>query len=195
MDLDEWFHHRIVQLHKDRDARVNEEVLPLAYGPLYGIQTFKGYVINGFRFHIKELETKRLKQNNGVLVKGVMSDKMIDYYGVLNKIVELQYLAGKRIVLFKCHWWDVDNIGKGVKIDKHGFTSVNTARKLSTDEPFVLASQVEQVFYVEDELTPNWLIVLKGHSESFVHLPISNKENNGEMLVGEEAFQQDTPYA
>ncbi|XP_065859004.1 uncharacterized protein [Euphorbia lathyris] len=127
MDLDEWFHHRIVQLHKDRDARVNEEVLPLAYGPLYGIQTFKGYVINGFRFHIKELETKRLKQNNGVLVKGVMSDKMIDYYGVLNKIVELQYLAG--------------------------------------------------------------------HSESFVHLPISNKENNGEMLVGEEAFQQDTPYA
>ncbi|XP_065860184.1 uncharacterized protein [Euphorbia lathyris] len=194
MDLDEWFHHRIMQLHKERDARVNEELLSLAYGPLYGIQTFKGYVINGFRFHTKELETKRLKQNSGVLVKGVMGDKMIDYYGVLNEIVELQYLVGKRTVLFKCDWWDVDNIGRGIKIDKHGFTSVNTTRKLATDEPFVLASQVEQVFYVEDGLTPNWLIVLKGHSESFMHLPKSNNENNGEVLIGGEAFQQDTQY-
>ncbi|WCJ39870.1 hypothetical protein M5689_020822 [Euphorbia peplus] len=193
MDFDEWFQKRIVQLHQERDARVNEELLSLAHGPLQGIQTFKGYVINGFRFHIKELETKRLRQNSGVLVKGVMNDKTIDYYGVLKEIVELQYLTGKRIVLFKCDWWDVDHVGRGVKVDKHGFCSVNTTRKLTTDEPFVLASQVEQVFYVEDGLTPNWLVVLKGRSEHFVDLPVYNTENNGEVLVQEEAFQQDNP--
>ncbi|WCJ29244.1 hypothetical protein M5689_010890 [Euphorbia peplus] len=177
MDFDEWFQKRIVQLHQERDARVNEELLSLAHDPLQGIQTFKGYVINGFRFHIKELETKRLRQNSGVLVKGVMNDKTIDYYGILKEIVELQYLTGKRIALFKCDWWDVDHVGRAVKVDKHGFCSVNTTRKLTTDEPFVLASQVEQVFYVEDGLTPNWFVVLKGRSEHFVDLPVYNTEN------------------
>ncbi|GLT96196.1 hypothetical protein SLE2022_138390 [Rubroshorea leprosula] len=82
--------------------------------------------------------------------------------GVLNEIIELQYLGGKQIVMFKCDWWDIDNFGKGVKIDKYGFVSVNTTRKLNIDEPFVLASQVEQVYYVKDGLNPNWLIALKG---------------------------------
>ncbi|WCJ25500.1 hypothetical protein M5689_007379 [Euphorbia peplus] len=135
MDFDEWFQKRIVQLHQERDAHVNEELLSLAHGPL----------------------------------------------------------QGKRIVLFKYDWWDVDHVGRGVKVDKHGFCSVNTTRKLTIDEPFVLASHVEQVFYVEDGLAPNWLVVLKGRSEHFVDLPVYNTETNGEVLVQEEAFQQDNP--
>ncbi|XP_031265479.1 uncharacterized protein LOC116123878 [Pistacia vera] len=185
-DFHEWFHHQVVQLYKEESTCVNEVLLSLSCGTFYGIQRFSGYIINGFRFHTKQLEGKRVKQNSGVLVKGMVEDKNIDYYGVLNEIIELQYLNEKRIVLFKCDWWDVHVIGRGVKNDKYGFVSVNTTRKLYTDEPFVLASQAQQICYVNDGSNPNWLVVLKGHSDSFYDLPCGEKSS-----IDEEAFQQD----
>ncbi|KAH0742801.1 hypothetical protein KY290_030794 [Solanum tuberosum] len=157
-----------------------QAVNSLVRGPFDGVQRFKGYEINGFRFHTKLLEEKRKTQNSGVLVRGVVNGQNINYYGVLTEIVELQYFGGKRIVLFKCDWWDVDNSGNGVKIDKHDYVSVNTKRKLATNEPFVLASQVEQIFYVKDNLHPNWSIVLNGHSSYFTG-----------GAIDEETFQQD----
>lgn len=177
-------------MHKENNPQVNEGLLSLARGPFDGVQRFTGYVVNGFRFHTKELEGKRSKQNSGILVKGMMGNKKIDYYGVLKEIIELQYFKGKRIVLFKCDWWDVDHIGKGVKKDKHGFVSVNPSRKLVTDEPFVLASQVEQVFYVRDGFNVDWLIALKGHSENFYDFPVNDIANTNNLGIGEEAVQQ-----
>ncbi|KAL3358735.1 hypothetical protein AABB24_015706 [Solanum stoloniferum] len=73
-----------------------------------------------------------------------------------------------------------NNSGNGVKIDKHDYVSVNTKRKIATNEPFVLASQVEQIFYVKDNLHPNWSIVLNGHSSYFTG-----------GAIDEETFQQD----
>ena len=174
-------------MYKEESTCVNEDLLSLSRGPFYGIQRFSGYIINGFRFHTKQLEGKRVKQNSGVLVKGMVENKNIDYYGVLNEIIELQYLNEKRIVLFKCDWWDVHVIGRGVKNDKYGFVSVNTARKLYTNEPFVLASQAQQIFYVNDGSNPNWLVVLKGRPDSFYDLPCGEKSS-----IDEEAFQQDS---
>ncbi|KAJ0013662.1 hypothetical protein Pint_20102 [Pistacia integerrima] len=112
----------------------------------------------------------------------MVEDKNIDYYRARNEIIELQYLNEKRIMLFKCDWCDVHVIGRGVKNDKYGFVSVNTARKLYTDEPFVL-SQAQQIFYVNDG---SWLVVLKGRPDSFYDLPCGEKSS-----IDEEAFQQD----
>ena len=44
----------------------------------------------------------------------------VSYYGVQTDVIELHYLSGNRIILFKCDWWDVINIGKGVKNDEYG---------------------------------------------------------------------------
>ncbi|XP_060185413.1 uncharacterized protein LOC132614879 [Lycium barbarum] len=140
MNFDDWFSNRIVQMRREGNSLASCELYSLARGPFNGVQRFKGYEINGFRFHTKLLEENRVKQNSGVLVRGVVNGQNINYYGVLTEIVELQYFKSKRVVLFKCDWWDVDHIGRGVKIDKHGVVSVNTKRKLATNEPFVLAS-------------------------------------------------------
>ncbi|CAI0389395.1 unnamed protein product [Linum tenue] len=119
-----------------------------------------------------------------------MGSKVVDYYGVLTEIIELQYLGGNRVVMFKCEWWDVENIDRGVKVDKYGFVSVNTSRKLVTNEPFVLASQVEQVFYAQDGSNPNWIVVLKGQSQSsFDHF--SEDSVDEQSYEQEEAFQQE----
>ena len=60
-------------------------------------------------------------------------------------------------MLFKCDW--VDN-RTGKKEDEYKFTLVNFNHPLypnnrETDEPFILASQAEQVWYVQDPIEPD----------------------------------------
>lgn len=58
----------------------------------------------------------------------------------------------------------MDNQGK--KEDEFGFTLVNFNRLLyrhnrTTDEPFILATQAQQVWYVQDSVEPDWHVVVK----------------------------------
>jgi len=65
------------------------------------------------------------------------------------------------IVLFRCDWCDVYSNGRGYKKDKYRFILINSKCKLRTNESYVLASQVQQVYYVKDIKDPNWLVVVK----------------------------------
>ena len=79
----------------------------------------------------------------------------VSYYGVLTDVIELHTLSGNKVILFKCDWWDVINSGRGIKKDEYGFTCLNFERTICTDEPFVLASQAKQVFYVQNSNKEN----------------------------------------
>nr|DAD23150.1 TPA_asm: hypothetical protein HUJ06_024613 [Nelumbo nucifera] len=86
----------------------------------------------------------------------------INYYGALIDIIQLDYSIRYKLVLFKCDWVDIN---KGCKKDSFGFTLVNFNHlkhmgNYVTDDPFVLASQVKKVFYVEDESHKDWLVVM-----------------------------------
>lgn len=70
------------------------------------------------------------------------------FYGVITEIWELDYCKFK-IPMFKCDWVDSRN---GVKVDELGFTLVDLNRIGHTSDPFILASQAKQVFYVQDQL-------------------------------------------
>jgi len=48
----------------------------------------------------------------------------------------------------------------GVKRDKYGLTLVNLRAHWRTSEPFVLASQALQVFYVPESKEKNWHVVI-----------------------------------
>ncbi|RVW63031.1 hypothetical protein CK203_062926 [Vitis vinifera] len=62
-----------------------------------------------------------------------------------------------RIPIFKCDWVDNKN---GIKVDELGFTLVDFSKIGHKSDPFILASQAQQVFYVEDQLDPKLSIVL-----------------------------------
>ena len=88
--------------------------------------------------------------------------------------MELLYGTHK-VVLFKCEWWDVHTT-RGVKEDQYGFIMINTTRRLSTDEPYVLASQAEQVYYVNDIQDPKWYVVVKTKPRDYLTLlPLMKK--------------------
>ena len=88
--------------------------------------------------------------NNGVLVEGVYEgNNYLEFYGVIKDIIELKYGCQNSVLLFKCDWWDVGNNETGIRTNAH-FTSINATRTCYKDDPYVLASQVKQVFYLKD---------------------------------------------
>ncbi|WMV09010.1 hypothetical protein MTR67_002395 [Solanum verrucosum] len=88
----------------------------------------------------------------------------LDYYGVLTDVIELQFVMDRRVVLFRCNWFDVFDEIKGIKKDEYDFVSVNPARLLKTNEPFVLANQASQVFYANDNSNKGWQVAMKTQS-------------------------------
>lgn len=87
----------------------------------------------------------------------------LTYYGELTDIIEVRYTDETKFFLFECNW--VDN-RTGAKVDNFGFTSVNFSHLLfkennPTNEPFILASQAEQVIYIEDPIDPEWEVSIK----------------------------------
>ena len=84
--------------------------------------------------------------NSGVCVKGsTYNESEYDYYGIVEEILQLQYLIqDNHIFLFKCHWFDPNSIRNDTT---HGIVELKHKSKLNTYEPFILASQAQQVYY------------------------------------------------
>ena len=74
-------------------------------------------------------------------------EKKDRYYDVIEEIWELDYGPWK-IRLFRCQW--VKLTRRSVTIDNYGMTIVDLNNIGYRDEPFILANDVTQVFYVKD---------------------------------------------
>ena len=75
-------------------------------------------------------------------------DAKLVYYGQIREIWELDY-SNFTIGLFKCKW--VDSNQRCVKNDNPcGFTLVKLTRFCDGAEPFILAAQAKQIFYIVD---------------------------------------------
>ncbi|XP_028104195.1 uncharacterized protein LOC114303271 [Camellia sinensis] len=164
----------VAELLATENVALLDEIKILALGPSQKATRFNGYIINGTRYHTRSRELRRKTQNNGVMVKAKTSSYAsakdinpvegdVAYYGYVTDIIELYYSHDHRYMLFMCNW--IDN-NKGLKQDDFGFTLVNFnhllyANKQDSDEPFILASQAQQVFYVNDYVDEYWNVVLK----------------------------------
>ncbi|GLU22218.1 hypothetical protein SLE2022_383080 [Rubroshorea leprosula] len=128
---------------------VDEHIRNLASGPTWCVKTYKGYIVNGFKFHTEECGQGKGMMNSGVCVNATTFKGYEQvFYGMLQEVIELEYHGGGQhntIVLFKCDWYD---IRRGVRVHpKHHLVDIDPNSKVKTDEPFVLASQGQQVCY------------------------------------------------
>ncbi|XP_058009289.1 uncharacterized protein LOC131183161 [Hevea brasiliensis] len=98
---------------------------------------------------------------------------------------------GRRVVLFRCNWWDVYDRVRGVKIDEYGGVSVNCKRTLKTNEPFILANQASQVFYVPDNIHKGWHCVIKAHPRDSYDIPLEEDIDPVDLNQLGEAYQAD----
>ncbi|KAK9132899.1 hypothetical protein Scep_012427 [Stephania cephalantha] len=75
----------------------------LAKGPRDQALSNKGSFINGYRFHIQDIE--RTRQNSGVSIEATIPTQTngeATYYGVLKEILLLDYNI-RQILVFKCN--------------------------------------------------------------------------------------------
>nr|CAN66225.1 hypothetical protein VITISV_006068 [Vitis vinifera] len=146
---------------------ISETLKWIAHGPSHYVSKYHGYVINGCRYHTKESDELRATQNSGVSIIAstlqianakdqnlVFGD--LCFYGIITKIWDLDYTMF-RIPIFKCDWVDNRN---GIKVNDLGFTLVDFNKTTHKSNPFILASQTKQVFYVQDQRDPRWSVVL-----------------------------------
>ena len=140
-------------------CNASRDLIQLAQGSDKRVTRLTTCTINSHRFHTKNRETRKKPQNSGVVVQADHEGKMIDFYGVLDDIIELSYIGSKKVLIFKCEWWDVGN-KKRINVDEFDFVSVNITKTWYKDQPFVLATQVQQVFYANDiKLGKDWRVV------------------------------------
>ena len=106
--------------------------------------------INGNTFYTIAQDKKSTNQNSGVHFDATNINGSKDtYYGYIEEIWELDYGPNFKIPLFRCKW--VKMTAGGVQVDKtYGMTTVDLNNLAYLDEPFVLANDVAQVFYVKD---------------------------------------------
>lgn len=129
--------------------------------PLARITTAPIYFTRGYAFHAYEYGKHRTSVNYGVCVRGD-----VDFYGIIQEIIEITFpgLLMLKCVLFKCEWFD-PTVGRGVRINKSGNVDVNKGRRYNKFEPFILASQAEQVSFIPyprlKSTGVNWLAVVK----------------------------------
>ncbi|GKE66937.1 Myb domain protein 62, partial [Tanacetum coccineum] len=145
----------------------------LSRGPL-SMNRYSGCMVNGYKFHTKIREIDRKTQDSGIVVKGEYGEDINDYYGILQEVLEVEYLGeNKRVLVFKCDWFKVGD-KKGLQVDRESAAiSINMSRKWFKDQPYILASQAKQVFYVSDlKLGKHWYVVESSPPRKLFDVPV-----------------------
>ena len=188
----DWFRERVMS--GLNDTNVTDTVRWLAYGPRDDVRSFEGYDINGYTFWTEARDLKSSStQNSGVTLVASSRefasskdkspvDAELSYYGRIQEIWELDY-CDFTVALFKCK--RVDNIRRYVKYED--FTLLDLGHLNDSAEPFILASQAKQVFYVTDPMDSKWSIVLAGKRRI---LGIGDVEDEEEY----DAFDDSAPF-
>ena len=180
------------ELRSQQLAEATDELWSLANGPNMLMKFYSGCMCNGVRFHTKDRDNRRKSQNSGLVVNGDHDGKAIDFYGYLCNVCEMTYIFGYRVVLFCCEWFNLGS-GRTVQTDAH-FTSIDVRGRWYQNDPFVLPSQVHQVFYVNDpKLGPHWQIVQRIQHRGIWDIPELDdvESNNDEPSIQDDAFQQE----
>ena len=171
-----------LQGHLINDNDVPDQLYLLACSPSSTVITYQGYEINGNTFYTSAQDKKSTNQNSGVRFDATNNNGGKDtYYGHIEAIWELDYGPSLKIPLFRCKW--INLTGGGVQLDKlYGMTTVDLSNHGYLNEPFVLAKDVAQVFYVKDmssipKKRKNKQASTSSSSEPKRHIVLSGKRN------------------
>lgn len=176
-----------------KSTAVNDDFYSLSQGPLERYNSYQKCVVNDVRFRCKNYDDTLRTQCSGVCAEGDHENDDVIYYGVLVEILELSFLFERKIYLFRCKWYNSNPKGRSIIVENN-LTSINTSSTWYPDEPFILASQAQQVFYMLDmKRNSSWRIVQKVNHSSIYDIPEKcyaiNDSQNNDVFQEDESFQ------
>ncbi|KAK9048839.1 hypothetical protein SSX86_032194 [Deinandra increscens subsp. villosa] len=151
-----WFREKINRMKVAAGtSHFSPEIHSLANGPMFA-NTYTACIVNGVRFVVHSRDTRRTTQNSGISTPGLEPGQT--YYGVLEEILELTYMREHKVVLFRCKWFKTDNQRC---VTKNNITSISTQYEWFKEDQYILTTQANQVFYLQDPSKRNdyWKVV------------------------------------
>ena len=149
----------------------NPYIRRLAWGPENMTTSWPMYFVNGFKFHTAEHSQGKKTNNSGVSVRGDAGTGENTWHGVLRQILELEYTGDvgkviRRVVLFKCDWYDPGRPEGTRKHNNYNIIEVNQTRKFGAYDPFILAQDARQVYFTKypGKCRKNWMLVFPSKS-------------------------------
>lgn len=128
------------------DPSCTSELFALACGPSCAAFSADSCTVNGVKFIVHDRDLRRSTQNSGISTPNPSGGM---YYGQLEEIIELEYIPFK-VVLFKVKWFDTNNNGRIKRCTyRNNITQIMTDRVSFESEPYILATQATQVFYLD----------------------------------------------
>ncbi|XP_050941518.1 uncharacterized protein LOC127149700 [Cucumis melo] len=199
LEFPNWFRTHMYSLRERGEA--SDDLYSIALGPINEVRTYSGCFVNGLRYHSIERDNRRTTQNSGIMAYEETKADETNYYGVLQEVLDLEYLKCRRVCLFKCNWFDTDVKKNKFRCDL-GFKIINTSRFWYTDDPYILATQAVQVFYIDDpKLRSNWKIVQIVQNKQVWDIPESEEveDDRFELLeacssIGVDESIHDIPF-
>ncbi|KAI5347609.1 hypothetical protein L3X38_000496 [Prunus dulcis] len=193
----QWLRFKVQSELEEDNHGVSENLRWLAAGPNMAVPLYRSYLIKGIKFNIKAQDDVRTTQNSGVYLLAhtmqVASAKdknpilsNMGFYGVIQEIWDLDYQKFT-IPVFRCDWID----SSGLVVDELGFTLVDLSKIGHRNDQFVLASQVKQIFFVDDPMHRGWSVVLSMPNREYND--VIGDEVLGDVIIECEPFTRGMP--
>ncbi|KAG5382852.1 hypothetical protein IGI04_034322, partial [Brassica rapa subsp. trilocularis] len=129
-----------------RGETFDDWIREMVVGPNFVVKSYPRFCTREYAF-----TTQKRRRSSTTYDAGVCSASGDDvYYGHIHEILEIKYLGmvGLRCTVFYCDWHD-NTPDRDVRTNAFGVTSVNSRRKLQYYDPFIFASQADQVCYIK----------------------------------------------
>ncbi|KAK1652691.1 hypothetical protein QYE76_070496 [Lolium multiflorum] len=198
-----WFKKRLLESPAPMPSTEEQKLIfSLSQGPGHNVRTYQSYDINGYRFYTEEKDKNSEYQNSGVTMLSYTDDKTDvkeRFYGRIEEIWELDYV-GVTIPMFRVRW------AKSVEKDGLYFTTMvipdaKSKTPSAKNEPWVLATQVDQCFFITDPSKPSRVVVRRGKRSIIGMEGEADKQDidkNGDPKIEEEFdkyFDKPTTYS
>ncbi|KAI5350198.1 hypothetical protein L3X38_003089 [Prunus dulcis] len=193
----QWLRFKVQSELEEDNHGVSENLRWLVAGPNMAVPLYRSYLIKGIKFNIKAQDDVRTTQNSGVYLLAhtmqVASAKdknpilsNMGFYGVIQEIWDLDYQKFT-IPVFRCDWID----SSGLVVDELGFTLVDLSKIGHRNDQFVLASEVKQIFFVDDPMHHGWSVVLSMPNREYND--VIGDEVLGDVIIECEPFTRGMP--
>ena len=184
------------------NASIHKALRQISYGFSSRVSTYGCYDINGYRFRSETYEHTRAglaTTNCGVCVSSFdENDNLLEYYGVIKDIIKISWQGSMQLqlVIFECDWFDPTPAGVR-RTENLGLVEVKHSSRLSNFDPFVLASQVKQVYYLSyacnsrQDLSEWWVVYHVAPRDRLLAIDSSTESDETGGLTEDVTFFQE----
>src|SRR3989337_2567231 len=132
---------------------VDDALYSLAMGPDTRVRHYESCIVGDMRYNTLARDEGRKTQNSAIMSMDKYGEETTEMYANITYIVQLQYISSFKVhwcvVLLCCRWYNLfSRIAKPRADDC--FKSINVKPAYHTNEPFILANQATQIFFLEE---------------------------------------------